>query len=131
MSPTICIFEDNRYSQLYPLSLTRPVFDLRCGMVTLKEKIIRQFPEASISLYCRKYLKDLVQQQNTSCTLNKIKVKTCLFINGRVIMNSQLKEIFSTDEEAIFLGNGQIMGAFLKGENLISFVNLLWIKIEH
>ena len=33
----ICLFED-RWDQLEPLSCTRPVFELRCGISTLGEK---------------------------------------------------------------------------------------------
>jgi UDP-N-acetylglucosamine diphosphorylase/glucosamine-1-phosphate N-acetyltransferase len=130
MIPSICIFEDNTYSRLYPLSLTRPVFDLQCGMVSLKEKIIRQFPGVSVNLFCRKYLKDLVQQQNPSYTLNKIKGDSSLFINGRMIMDSHLREIFDIREEVIFINNNQVMGAFLKGENLSEFINVLEKEAE-
>src|SRR5262245_62729046 len=36
----LCIYED-RAELLEPLSLTRPVFDLRCGMTTLAQKQCR------------------------------------------------------------------------------------------
>jgi len=121
----ICIFEDNKYSQLYPLSLTRPVFDLRCGMVTLKEKIIRQFPEHSVHLFCRKYLKDVVQQQNPSLKVNKIDTDSCLFINGRIIIDPATIQTFKTEKEVIFIYNDTIAGAFLNGSNVKKFVNAL------
>jgi len=125
MNQTVCIFEDNKYSQLYPLSLTRPVFDLRCGMVTLKEKIIRQFPKHIVHLFCRDYLKDVVQQHNPSLKVNKIDSDTCLFINGRIVIDSKISKIFKTKEEVIFVYNDIIAGAFLKGSNVKKFVNAL------
>ena len=35
----IVLFEDERVAELYPLVFLRAVFDLRCGVFTLKEKI--------------------------------------------------------------------------------------------
>jgi UDP-N-acetylglucosamine diphosphorylase/glucosamine-1-phosphate N-acetyltransferase len=39
MSRPLIVFEDDKVTRLYPLTLTRPVSDLRCGAVMLKEKI--------------------------------------------------------------------------------------------
>ncbi|MFO7890519.1 MAG: GlmU family protein [bacterium] len=125
MNQTVCIFEDNKYSQLYPLSLTRPVFDLRCGILCLKEKIIRQFSNKPINLYCRDYLKDVVKQQNPSLTVNKIDSDACLFINGRIVIDSNIAKIFNTKEEVIFIHNDTVAGAYLKGSNVKKFVNVL------
>ncbi len=125
MNIPICIFEDNKYSQLYPLSLTRPVFDLRCGMITLKEKIIRQLPKQSVHLFCRDYLKDVVQQQNPSLKVNKIDSDVCLFINGRIVIDSMIAKIFNTNEEVIFIHKDIVAGAYLKGSNIKKFLNLL------
>ncbi len=125
MNQSVCIFEDNKYSQLYPLSLTRPVFDLRCGMLTLKEKIIKLFPNRSISLFCRDYLKDVVQQQNPDTLINKIDSEMCLFINGRVIIDSDISKIFNKKKEEIYFYEGQVVGAFLKRSNMSKFVKLL------
>jgi UDP-N-acetylglucosamine diphosphorylase/glucosamine-1-phosphate N-acetyltransferase len=39
MAGTLVVFEDDRCCDLYPLTLTRPVFDLVCGIFTLGEKL--------------------------------------------------------------------------------------------
>ena len=39
----ICLVEDNTVAGLEPLTLTRPMFDLRLGSTTLGEKIVRAF----------------------------------------------------------------------------------------
>jgi UDP-N-acetylglucosamine diphosphorylase/glucosamine-1-phosphate N-acetyltransferase len=38
-----CVFEDDSVASLSPLTLTRPVFDLRCGALTLRERQQRWF----------------------------------------------------------------------------------------
>ena len=52
----ICIFEDDKIEQFNPLTFSRPVYDLVCGINTLREKIERYFPGKRTSLHCRKYL---------------------------------------------------------------------------
>ncbi len=125
MAHPICIFEDSHYSQLFPLSLTRPVFDLRCGILTLKEKVINQFLDNSVGLFCRNYLKDLVQQDNPDRQVNKVDADVCLFINGRLIVDSNSEKLFDTSDEKVYLYKGQVVAALLKGANMAEFVKLL------
>jgi UDP-N-acetylglucosamine diphosphorylase/glucosamine-1-phosphate N-acetyltransferase len=40
MARTLIVFEDEGIPWLYPLSLTRPVWDLTCGILRLKEKLL-------------------------------------------------------------------------------------------
>ncbi len=35
----VCLYEDPNYDNLYPLVLIRPVYELRCGMLKLWEKV--------------------------------------------------------------------------------------------
>src|SRR5262249_53143922 len=39
MSDTVILFEDEGYRPFLPLVYTRPVFDLRCGIFTLRERV--------------------------------------------------------------------------------------------
>ncbi len=41
----VCIFEDKDYRKLLPLVYLRPVYQLRCGMVSLQEKIVRHYKQ--------------------------------------------------------------------------------------
>lgn len=127
MTHPICIFEDSLCSQLFPLTLTRPVFDLRCGILTLKEKIIREFHDRSIILFCRSYLKDFIQQENPAAQMNKVDSDLCLFINGRVIVDLDLVRTFECSQERIFLHRGEIVAAFVRGSNVTRFIK----SIDH
>jgi len=108
----ICVFEDHHYSKLYPLSLTRPVFDLRCGILTLREKIDRHFPGNPKILFCRNYLKDVLQRENPTMPVNKVDAEACLFINGRIIADDVLVKALDTSEEQVFTSGEQIIAAF-------------------
>ena len=92
----ICIFEDSQHIQFLPLVYFRPVYDLRCGIFQLKEKILLRAPKTGITLQCRLYLAGSVQRDNPGMFVNEIPSDECLFINGRIIASQKLfKKIFS------------------------------------
>lgn len=121
----LCIFEDIKYNQFYPLTYSRPVYDLVCGINTLKEKIIREFPSYKYSLYCRKYLEEIVRSQNPGFEVNAIQTDSCLFINGRALGNADFPKLFSNegDDECIFKSGKEVAAVKLSGSNLESFKN--------
>lgn len=88
MSLQLCVFEDEYCSQLHPLSLTRPVFDLRCGMTSLLEKIVRHYPGAGLHLFVRAYLAELVRESRPQARINQAPSGPCLFVNGRYLFES-------------------------------------------
>src|SRR4051794_38311935 len=57
----ICLFEDDGVFQLEPLSLTRPAFELLCGVSSLGTKQCRYFAPCAIGCLVRPYLADLVR----------------------------------------------------------------------
>jgi UDP-N-acetylglucosamine diphosphorylase / glucose-1-phosphate thymidylyltransferase / UDP-N-acetylgalactosamine diphosphorylase / glucosamine-1-phosphate N-acetyltransferase / galactosamine-1-phosphate N-acetyltransferase len=122
MTLPICIFEGENYTNLLPLVYTRPVYDLRCGILTLKEKIIRLFPDTEISLHVRDYLKDMVIRDNPGMPVNEIKGNSCLFINGRVLCDDKFVEQITHDTaDTLYVKGGSIIAAKVSGLNLKNF----------
>jgi len=118
MIKDICIFEDRDVDKLHPLTLTRPVYDLRCGFSSLKEKVMHQFPLSAVALHCRKYLEDCVAEDNPGTKVNQLESDECLFINGRTLVNSYFLQDLDTNRECLYVAEGQIAAALLRGENL-------------
>lgn len=116
----ICIFEDINYLNFEPLVFSRPVYDLLCGMDSLKAKIVRSYGKVKISLHCRPYLTEIVQSQNPNCLVNKIEESECLFINGRIIAPQNLSELLPLipAEDKIFVNGETVVAAYLSGKNL-------------
>ncbi|MFQ5641621.1 MAG: GlmU family protein [bacterium] len=114
MLHAICIFEDKSFSQLYPLSLTRPVFELRCGMSRLKDKMRRRFPKSTLYLSCRDYLAETVRQENPGVKVNELDSESCLFLNGRTLLDKNLTEIVQNSEERIYTAGKNVVAIFLK-----------------
>jgi len=124
MSDSICIFEDDHFSQLYPLTLTRPVFNLRCGIFSLKEKLIRNFPQYSVHFLCREYLAEIVKDETPTAMINKPideRTEYCLFINGRVLADSEFLNTLNKEKEWICTYKGAVVAAFLASENREKF----------
>ncbi len=120
MSLNLCIFEDEYFNRLSPLTLTRPVFDLRCGISLLREKITRRFPGSRVHLFCRGYLADVVRETTPGIPINKITSESCFFINGRFILGEKLPEIGS--QEMVWKRDGEVAAALINGARLTSLI---------
>ena len=116
----ICIFEDEQHLNFEPLVYSRPVFDLICGMTTLKEKIIRIFPKEKITLKCRSYLEPFVKSENPKLKVNELDDEDYLFINGRIVAPLNLKNILAVKpgEEKVFISNGVVAAAKVSAKRI-------------
>lgn len=120
----ICIFEDDKYNNFYPLSLSRPVYQLRCGIYTLAEKIRLSYPKAQYFYHCRQYLQSLLKKQGLKVITSTRLLKSCLFINGRLIADPKLlNKLTRTKTDTIYYNNNELLAVYLSGENL-KLVNL-------
>jgi len=118
MSFNLCIFEDEHFNRLYPLSLTRPVYELRCGISLLREKIIRHFPESPLFLFCRDYLADTMREAMPDIPVNEMPTDNCLFINGRFALGEKFT-VLST-QEIVWKNNNEVAAARVSASRLSS-----------
>jgi len=110
----IVLYEDDGWENLQPLTLTRPVWELRCGITTLVEKIQSIIPGSKISFICRDYLAPLVSSKYPESRVNEFKHSDTLFLNSRVIWDKP--EFFEgfIGNSSIYL-DGKLAGGFVKG----------------
>jgi UDP-N-acetylglucosamine diphosphorylase/glucosamine-1-phosphate N-acetyltransferase len=81
----LCLFDD-RAHLLEPLSLTRPVFDLVCGIGSLADKQRRCFVATSVGVLVRPALAALVRDQRLGVYVNDLywlRTRHAVLINGR------------------------------------------------
>ncbi len=116
----ICIFEDEFTYRLLPLVYLRPVYDLRCGMMSIREKIARMFPSFSLTLHCRSVLEGVVRMKNPKHMVNQLVSDSYLFINGRALPDGALVKLLRSvpKEDMVFVHGPVVVAAFLSGENL-------------
>lgn len=87
----LCIFEDQGYDGLYPMTLTRPAFELKCGHTQLWEKIVRKFPKTEVTFLCRDYVAEVFANRTGQGRVNDeraLKGDGCLFVNGRWLFDN-------------------------------------------
>ncbi|MBN1300293.1 MAG: GlmU family protein [Melioribacteraceae bacterium] len=121
MVDTICIIEGIYYSRLLPLVYFRPIYNLRCGILSLKEKIQLSYPGIPIALHTRSYLSDSLREKNPGLKVNELdtNIKSCLFINGRVLADEEFsKKITPDGEDTLFVDGDTIIAARVSGYNL-------------
>ncbi len=115
----LCMFEDITAVNFQPLTYFRPVYDLRCGIWTLRDRIIFFFPKSPVTLYCRQYLAPYVAEVNPGAAVNAISSESCLFVNGRSIMTRPLAKLIGKAKgDVLFMMGSDVVAARLSGDNL-------------
>lgn len=94
---TICIYEDEHFANLYPLTYTRPVFELLCGTMSLGERIRRFFPDARLVYKCREAIIPTLKEKYPSIPINLLIEGPCLYINGAVLFDETLFHKITSD----------------------------------
>lgn len=102
----LVVFEDSRYERLYPLTMLRPVFELKCGATSLLEKIERAAGRKADALFVRDCLAPTVRQRvarpvNSGEVLER---DGALFVNGRVLAQGVRLDL-EGPEEALWNGD--------------------------
>jgi UDP-N-acetylglucosamine diphosphorylase/glucosamine-1-phosphate N-acetyltransferase len=91
----LVIFEDDSYSNFFPLVYPRPIFELRCGASSLAAKIERQVGQKADAYLCRDYLVETFSLRAGGAKVNDLSGikpgEEVLFVNGRILAKSDWK----------------------------------------
>ncbi len=82
----VCLFEDHGHAALEPLSLTRPVFDLLCGLDSLASKQWHYFAPCDVGLLVRPHLVELCRLRDCRLPVNDLawlRGGPAVLVNGR------------------------------------------------
>lgn len=129
----LCIFEDDRFPNFFPLTLNKPVFDLLIGTQTLMERIMGDVDHGSVCLLCRPYIKATLKEKYESSgseagtVFNEPSGTETFFVNGRLLayaddLTGLAAEL---DMNEIFSKNGVPVTAMLDAERSASFIDFL------
>ena len=117
----ICIFEDEFYKKLMPLVHFKGVFDLKCGIYTLQEKIVHAYEGQKVVLYSRDYLKDAVKERHPQYIVNEVPTDAdrVLLINGRILFEpSLLKKFEYGGSDVAYMSGDAVAAAWVSGKTL-------------
>ena len=117
MPTSICIFEDKKHANFLPLSLSRPVFDLRIGCGTLRSRLLDGLPAGPRSFICREYLAALTREGAERALVNEAAAAPTMFLNGRwLALGAERERILKAlGESSIAVKGGYIVAANLPG----------------
>jgi UDP-N-acetylglucosamine diphosphorylase/glucosamine-1-phosphate N-acetyltransferase len=134
MAKKLFIFEDDKYSQFFPLTYNRPVYELLCGITKIKDKISSLFPDAQVILLCRDYLEKVLKIK-TGKRVNEFDIRDedqILLINGRILPSPDFpKKVNFSKEGRLFFRGDDMVGWGGRGEafrNLKSSFQTLYVK---
>jgi len=127
-----CLFEDTAWSNFLPLAYLRPVFDLRCGVLTIREKFEALVPNGRLHLLYRPRLFPLVERTQSTGNGSDLPEEDTWFINSRLLPTKEIAAILKTHplkdvahgvgkEAAMYFVKGSAvrdMAHRLTGENL-------------
>jgi len=114
-----CIFEDTHYSNFLPLDYFRPVYQLRCGITTLEEKLRHHLHIKSFSFQSRDYLSQYLIESNPGTAVNSYPAEDTWFINGRLIPDEAIiREIKSAKGEILLHNGNEVIAAQVNGANI-------------
>jgi UDP-N-acetylglucosamine diphosphorylase/glucosamine-1-phosphate N-acetyltransferase len=116
----IVLFEDEGFKNFLPLVYLRPVWDLRCGALSLRKKIEIRLKKHKVFFYCRDYLQKNYLNPDTAFDLNRS--EDMLFLNGRILgKNSDFLECLDISEGCGLINNNNIVAFRVKNKNLQNF----------
>jgi UDP-N-acetylglucosamine diphosphorylase/glucosamine-1-phosphate N-acetyltransferase len=129
----LCIFEDDRFPNFFPLTLNKPVFDLLIGTQTLMERIRADVGPGSVCLVCRPYLIPVLKESSgmggkeTDTVFNEPSGKETFFVNGRLLAYADdLSDLAgSLGMNTVLRKNGVPVAALLDAERSASFTEYL------
>ncbi|MFL2998575.1 MAG: putative sugar nucleotidyl transferase [Candidatus Neomarinimicrobiota bacterium] len=105
----IVFFEDEKVLNLEPLTINRPVFDLRYGSNSLLERMYQFFPKSSILLWVRESIKNLTSEFYPLKNVNQITDDNLIWLNARVIWNrDSIEKVISKPSQKYTSGKNLI-----------------------
>ncbi|MFC1724214.1 putative sugar nucleotidyl transferase [candidate division KSB1 bacterium] len=112
----LIIFEDEFTGDLYPFSLLRPNFDLKCGMISLKERILRELPVSNVVLWIRDHFVPVTKDDNPGFNVNQLfeNEDDFIFINGTLLLKRGYKDIILNNGNTIFKNGDRILAVNIK-----------------
>lgn len=112
----IAFFEDEHYENFLPLTYTRPVFELRTGMLSLLERAQKLLQPSRTLCFTRNYLAPTLKKR-TPHRVNDPRAidDDALLVNGALVINEKTKQIIKKklEKNTLMMQDGRIALAHL------------------
>jgi UDP-N-acetylglucosamine diphosphorylase/glucosamine-1-phosphate N-acetyltransferase len=118
MATFVCVFEDKKFSNFFPLSLSQPVFELRIGFHSLRLRLEQEIDADKRGALCRDYLAPALRLRDPEIVVNDVPSGSAVFVNGRLLCyGDELRELLDRlPDGAIAVKGGYVVAARLSGK---------------
>ena len=134
MERPVVVFEDDCAGKLYPLTLTRPVFDLRCGIFSLGEKIGRHLLASrrgsGLHFHERAYLRSPDREEVTSYSELARRHDAITFVNARLVFREEVLRAMDLGWAGKYVASGVVAIATVPAERAGRFDGYLGSTID-
>ncbi len=111
----VILYEDSHARAFGPLTLLRPVFELRCGALVLREKLERRRPDWPIALSPRPELARVVSEELSGREPGDLPSGPTLLLSAAVLIDDALLDFLeSLNGNRTILSGGRVVGALLE-----------------
>lgn len=91
MNPTVYLVEDRLTKNFFPLAYSRPVFELRVGTISLRERFISSWgAPIPVHYLCRPDITEVFRQSSPGTSINVLERGDAIFINGRLLATPEI-----------------------------------------
>lgn len=144
VSRFVCIFEDKKFSNFFPLSLSHPVFELRIGFGNLRSRLLDELSPPSFGIVCREYLAPVMRIEHPDLSINVLEDirkagsadgetgDETLFINGRLLCyGEELQQLLAElPGNSIGIKGGYVVAARLPGDAAVELARYIQKRIS-
>ena len=113
----ITIFEDSNALNFEPISLTRPVFDIRYGSLTLYERLKELSNNKITAFYVRDSLKELAKKKYLNSLSSYEEASNKVWLNGSAIWTKDLIDKVTSSKKSVFVTEGNLVGLNLLNDD--------------
>lgn len=102
----LIIFDDLKHKSFYPITQTRSVGDIRCGILKLRQRLSHAFEAQQECVLIDPLLEDLYRERHPDWLVNSVPEGDKLYLNSRIKFDDQaLAEIKALQpQQALFSG---------------------------
>ncbi len=121
MALQLTLFEDKHYRQFFPISMLRPVYLLRPGILPQWKKAKQHFPNTKLSFLCRTQIAPVLAETVPDVPVNIIKRERddLLLLNGRIRNWGDLPaKIKESEYTRAWTAEGEVAAVLLKSGSL-------------
>jgi len=127
MPLTVCFYEDETYRNFFPVTMLRPVYILRAGIIPLFKRMERYLDTDSTCLVARNQVALFLAETHREYPVNIIKRREgdVLFINGRIRAYGDLPDLIRQSRlSTVFVTGDEVVAVLFKADSLKAFPDI-------